>query len=90
VLASTLRHTPDGDRPQPPRAWESGRAVTWLQELRGASGILWPVDGVVVRAGPRRVLIRVRRRSGETAERWVRPDALRERPTTTLHVRMHP
>ena len=90
MLPPTPCHTPDDDRLQPPLAWASGQAVTWLQALRGAARTVWPVDGVVLRAGPKRVLICVRRRSGELVERWVRPDALRVRPTTPLRVRMHP
>jgi hypothetical protein len=74
----------------PTTAWEPGQGVSWLQALRGAHGTLWPADGVVVRAGPKRVLIRLRRRTGETVERWVRPASLRERSTTTLRVRLQP
>jgi hypothetical protein len=59
--------------------YEPGAVVTWLQELRGGYGAIWPVDGVVVRTTRGRVIVRVQTRTGEQVERAVRPESLRMR-----------
>jgi hypothetical protein len=59
--------------------YEPGAVVTWLQELRGGYGTIWPVDGVVVRTTRGRVIVRVQTRTGEQVERAVRPESLRMR-----------
>src|SRR5690606_25227294 len=60
-----------------------GARVTWFYEQRGGWGYVIHVAAVVVRIGPKRVLIRAasRRIGGEwrIVERWVRPDRLRPR-----------
>lgn len=60
----TTTHTP-GDR------------VTWLQELPGGYGYTWPVDSVVVKAGPESVLIEVPFSDGSTRQVRVKPETLR-------------
>jgi hypothetical protein len=56
-----------------------GNAVTWLHQLRGEWGYVWPVDGTVVHVAGRYIVIRVPLRSGELVERRVRPENLRPR-----------
>jgi hypothetical protein len=61
------------------RAWQPGDQATWLHEPRGGYGYVIPVNAVVVRVGPKRVLIEVARVNGDLVQRWVTPDRLRER-----------
>lgn len=56
-----------------------GQAVIWRHEPRGGYGYIIPVDGVVTRIRSGRVEILVRRRSGEPARVWVKPEKLRAR-----------
>ena len=71
------------DRAMSNTAFQPGTRVTWRYEQRGGWGYVIPVAAVVVRVGPRRVLIRAasRRIGGEwrIVERWVRPGRLRPR-----------
>src|SRR5690606_32892205 len=71
------------DRAMSNTAFQPGTRVTWRYEQRGGWGYVIPVAAVVVRVGPKRVLIRAasRRIGGEwrIVERWVRPDRLRSR-----------
>lgn len=60
-------------------AYAPGQAVTWAYTPRGGYGYTYPVDGVVIRSTARRVLIAVRKASGESVTRWVTPDNLRPR-----------
>lgn len=58
---------------------QTGDRVTWLYEPRGGYGYVIPVDGTVIRIGPRRIMIAVSKCNGDRVERWVQPDRLRER-----------
>lgn len=64
-------------------AFQHGARVTWFYEQRGGWGYTIPVAAVVVRVGPKRVLIRAARRTfgsdWQLVERWVRPGRLRPR-----------
>jgi hypothetical protein len=56
---------------------QPGDLATWLHRQRGGYRWIQPVDAVVVRTTPRRVLIEVSRATGERVQRWVTPDRLR-------------
>jgi hypothetical protein len=58
-----------------------GDTVTWLHVPRGGYGYSFPVDAVVVKHGPKRVLVEARTKAGEVVQRWVLPERLRRRPT---------
>ena len=58
--------------------FQPGDLVVWDSRPRGGYGYVYPVNGVVVKIA-KRVLIRVTRKDGTEAERWVSADALRRR-----------
>jgi hypothetical protein len=56
-----------------------GRKVTWLSVPRGGYFSLdraYPVEAVVTGVGLSRVRVRVKKRTGESVERWVSPERL--------------
>lgn len=77
VCAGTGRR-PVTDPPMP--AWITpGVSATWLYTPRGGYGYTMPVDAVIVKAGPQRVKIEVRKATGELVQRWVKPEHLQPR-----------
>ena len=60
-------------------AFAPGQPVTWLHEMRGGYGYVERIPAEVVRTTTARVLIQARKKSGELAQRWVRPEHLRPR-----------
>jgi hypothetical protein len=57
---------------------QPGQAVVWRHVPRGGYGFCWGIAAEVVKVGAKRVLIRVRLRSGALQEVWVTPARLQQ------------
>jgi hypothetical protein len=62
--------------------FEVGQAITWLYRLRSSRGAAERIPGVVTKVTAKRVQIEIRKRTGEPALRWVRPENLMVSPVT--------